>query len=252
MSYLILENWPSKEEEIKIWTERSKGHYKIYGFEYDLNSLNDMDITITTNCFNTFGNELFSSTNLANRIVKDAITENGNTSDFSSTARFIAIMFKQAILENKISTELKQILEDYIYNNKKNYNFKMSYGYTIFRNMYDSAMCYAEAIYWEILNTTESDILGLPIFLTYRQNRYSKCNELKPNEDGTKLISCSPEEAKAAAGYDIGPWTKDKQKAFEKREKEIDELTEKFLKDGYTQLEIIELINNMRKNDEIE
>ena len=211
MNYSVIVDYYPRNIALNKAYERANGKYKIYT-DLQFGDLLELDAKVSNNCMQKFGNILFSTAKVADQIVKDAREENGDPCYSRMLAQFIAIMFKQAIFEGFLPQKTQKIIEDYVYEYKKNYFFKLSSGSLIFYEVhgYDN---YAEVLFNELLWwISSSEIIGEPFCLEYGQKRYSKCNELKPNEDGTKLIPCSLEESRIAAGDKTGPWTEEDEK----------------------------------------
>ncbi len=217
--------------------------HKIYGFKYTYDDMEKIETLVQNNCIEKFGDVLFDTTTLAKKIYQDAHEENNEDYRYNAFARWISIMFMQALVEDDISEELRTIIKDYIFNNKKNYYSKIN-NKTMIRLMHKSCCCYPEALFWEILDYTKSDIIGEPVFLRYGRTVYCKVWYSKPNEDGTELIICSQEEAQKA----VGPYnTPEEDAEIERRIKHIDKIFDELEAQGKTFDEIKAIIDKMRK-----
>jgi len=244
MNYEIHTNWWSKEETYNNAIKNKD--YKIYGFDMDFEKQQELEYSILNNCIAKKGDVLFDISEIANRISTDRANETGDKY-MGLVARFISMMFLQALVEDNLDEKLKYLLEEYIKNNKKYYNFKYK-GSTMYREMYNSCMCYPEILFFLILENTKSDVLGQPLYLTYGRSRFCKTHYLKPTEDGTALIDCDAEDAKWAAGVYNTPEEIEKLK---EEKKIIDDLFDKLESEGKTYEEIHEIIQKMREEGKL-
>lgn len=245
MNYSVIVDYYPRNIALNKAYERANGKYKIYT-DLQFGDLLELDAKVSDNCMQKFGNILFSTAKVADQIVKDACEENGDPCYNHMLAQFIAIMFKQAIFEGFLPQKTQKIIEDYVYKYNKNYFFKLSSGNIIFKEIYDYNN-YAEALFNELIEfTNNSSLIGEPFNLEYGKKRYSKCNELKPNEDGTKLISCSLKEASNAAGYSDELPTEEEIKKINLHLEKIKNLRFDLKLQGKTDDEIDIIIKKMR------
>ena len=228
-NYAMLTTWGSKEKTYNMAVECKP--YKIYGFEYDFEDLIKIETLVQNNCIEKFGDVLFDTITLSRRIHQDAQKENNEEYAYGVFARWIAITFMQALVEDKISDELRNLINDYIFNNKKHYDAKLD-DWTMFGEMYNACKCYPEMLFWKILQSGRSDIIGDPLFLYYGKTLYCKVRYSKPNTDGTGLELCDKEESEKAAGFYRTPEEIEKdQKLLHKLFEFIDEKEKEGLSD---------------------
>lgn len=241
MNYTVPMFWYPKDVTYKNAVEYHK--YKFYGFDMDFQKEEELRYFILNNCLQKYGDVLFDLRTIANKILNDRMNETGDNMSFSAIAGFISMMFMEALIEDNLDEKLKYLLEEYLYKNKKYYNYKYK-GQIIYREMYKSCMCYPEILFYFILENTKSDVLGKPLYLTYGRLRYCKVEFLKPNENGDTLIDCDPEDAKWAAGIYKTP--EEKKKLAEER-RIINEVFDKLEAEGKTYDEISAVIDKMRE-----
>jgi len=206
----------------------------------------NLKASILNNCIAKKGDVLFDVHEIARRINKDAFDETGDNT-FFAIAYFISLMFMQALCEDELNEDLKFLLRDYIFENKRHYNFKFK-NTSLYRKMYKNCACYPATLFFLVLENTKSNVLGEPLFLEYGRSMFCKTHYLKPTEDGTALIDCDVEDAKWAAGVYNTPEEIEKLK---EEKKIIDNLFDKLESEGKTYEEIHEIIQKMREKGKL-
>jgi len=216
--------------------------HKIYGFDFSDEDYKNLETSILNNCIAKKGDVLFDVHEIARRINKDAFDETGDNT-FFAIAYFISLMFMQALCEDELNEDLKFLLRDYIFKNKKHYNFKFK-NTSLYRKMYKNCACYPATLFFLILENTKSNVLGEPLFLEYGSSMFCKTHYLKPTEDGTTLIDCDAEDAKWAAGVYITP---EEEAKIERHIKRVNEICDRMRAEGKTHEEIHLALQKMRE-----